>query len=157
MKCISIPSEDFIFIGEKIESMANKYIFSPMGLSFSAMRILGYLQNKKVVTAKELILLTGKSKSNITQRLHVLERNGLITREKSSTSQDQRETFLKITPRGKSQIKKVLKKIDKFHLAKDRFFTKKEIEDHIKFMQKLSIFLDQEDEKLSNIFNQKSN
>lgn len=153
MKCIQIPSEDFIFIGEKIESMANKYIFLPMNMSLSAMRILGYINGKKKTTATELIHLTGKSKSNITQRLNVLEKNGLIKRLKSEDSKDKRETFIKITPKGKTRVKEATKKIEKFHLSKENFFTKKEIENHIKFMNKLSCFLDKEEAKLNQIFN----
>lgn len=155
MKCIKIPSEDFIFVGEKIESMANKYIFNPMGLSMSSMRILSYLQNKKITTAKELIQLTGKSKSNITQRLNTLEKNGLIIRDKDLESKDKRETFLKITSLGKNKIKEAMKKIEKFHLSKEKFFTKKEIESHIQFMKKLIIFLDKEEAQLKDVFNKK--
>lgn len=153
MKCIKIPSEDFIFIGEKIESMANKYIFKPMGLSLAAMRILSYLENKKITTAKELITLTGKTKSNIAQRLSLLEKNKLIVRKKFPQSKDKRETYLKITALGRKKLKEASNKIEKFHLSKEKFFTQKEIRGHIKFMQKLSIFLDKEDEKLRNIFN----
>lgn len=153
MKCIKIPSEDFIFIGEKIESMANKYIFKPMGLSLAAMRILSYLENKKITTAKELITLTGKTKSNIAQRLSLLEKNNLIVRKKFPQSKDKRETYLKITALGRKKLKEASGKIEKFHLAKEKFFTQKEIQEHIKFMQKLSIFLDKEDAKLRNIFN----
>ncbi|KKP68831.1 MAG: hypothetical protein UR66_C0003G0096 [Candidatus Moranbacteria bacterium GW2011_GWE1_35_17] len=155
MKCIKIPSEDFIFIGEKIESMANKCIFHPMGLSLSSMRILSYLHNKKVTTAKELLILTGKSKSNITQRLNILEKNGLITRDKSLQSKDRRETLLKITSLGKSRVKEAFNKVEKFHLSKEKYFTKKEIEEHIKFMHKLTIFLNKEEAKLKNVFNKK--
>ena len=155
MKCIKIPSEDFIFIGEKIESMANKCIFHPMGLSLSSMRILGYLHNKKVTTAKELILLTGKSKSNITQRLNILEKNGLITRSKSISSKDKRETILKITDLGKTQVKKAMKEIEKFHLANEKIFSKKEIITHIKFMKKLMTFLDEQEVKFKNIYRKK--
>lgn len=155
MKCIQIPSEDFIFIGEKIESMANKYIFLPMDMSLSAMRILGYINGKKKTTATELIRLTGKSKSNITQRLHILEKKGLIIRTKDIQNKDQRETFIEITPKGKTKVKEASKKIEKFHLSKEKFFTKKEIENHIKFMNKLSCFLDKEEVKLNQIFNSK--
>lgn len=153
MKCIKIPSEDFIFIGEKIESMANKYVFNPMGLTLSSMRILSYLENKEVTTAKELIILTGKSKSNITQRLNILEKNKLITKDKYAQRGDGREVYLKITPLGKRRIKEALKKVEKFHLAKEKFFTQKELREHVIFMKKLSIFLDQEDAKLRKVFN----
>lgn len=155
MKCIKIPSEDFIFIGEKIESMANKYVFGPMNMSLSAMRILGYVDCHDKITAKELIDLTGKSKSNITQRLNLLEKNGLLVRIKNHKSKDQRETFLKITPLGKSRMKEAFKKIEKFHLSKEKFFSKKEIEAHIKFMHKLTIFLNKEEAKLKDVFNKK--
>lgn len=153
MKCIHIPSEDFIFIGEKIESMANKYIFKPMDMSLSSMRVLSYINNKKTTTAKELIMLTGKSKSNITQRLNILEKNGLIIRSKDKNNKDHRETFLKITSEGKSKVKEAIRKIEKFHISKEKFFTKKEIESHIKFMKKLSLFLDREEAKLNQFFN----
>lgn len=155
MKCIKLPSEDFIFIGEKIESMANKHIFAPMNTTLSSMRLLGYINSQKNTTAKMLIELSGKSKSNITQRLNVLEKNGLVRRIKDTKSKDKRETFLKITPRGKSKVQEALKKIKKFHLSKMDFFTQKEIENHIKFMKKLSIFLDREDAKLKEVFNKK--
>jgi DNA-binding MarR family transcriptional regulator len=153
MNCIKIPSEDFIFIGEKIESMANKYVFGPMHMTLSSMRILGYINGKKITTAKELILLTGKSKSNITQRLNILEKNNLITRAKKNAHKDKRETFIKITPQGKSKVKQAFKKIEQFHISKEQFFTKKEIESHIKFMKKLSFFLDKEESKLNQFFN----
>ncbi|MFA6183483.1 MAG: MarR family transcriptional regulator [Parcubacteria group bacterium] len=153
MPCIKIPSEDFIFIGEKIESMANKYIFGPMNMSLSSMRVLGYVNSKKTTTAKELIRLTGKSKSNISQRLAILERNGFIIRIKNENNKDGRETFLKITSLGESKVKEAMQKIKKFHLSKEKYFSRKEISGHIKFMQKLIIFLEEEDSKLKEIFN----
>ena len=153
MNCIKIPSEDFIFIGEKIESIANKYIFNPMGMTLSSMRVLSYINCQDKINAKEIIELTGKSKSNITQRLNVLEKNGLIRRLKNDRAKDKREVYLKITPQGKRKVAEALRKIEKFHLSKTHFFTKKELENHIKFMRKLSLFLDKEEEKLKEIFN----
>lgn len=153
MRCIKIPSEDFIFIGEKIESMANKYIFAPMNTTLSSMRVLSYINCHKKITVKEIIELTGKTKSNITQRLNVLEKNGLIVRIKDLKSKDKRETYIKITSLGKKRVAKVLRKIEKFHLSKNNFFTQKEIVAHLKFMKKLSIFLNQEEIKLKDIFN----
>jgi DNA-binding MarR family transcriptional regulator len=154
MRCIKIPSEDFIFIGEKIESMANKYIFTPMHTTLSSMRILSYINCHKEITAKTIIELTGKTKSNITQRLNILEKNGLITRTKNPNAQDKRETYIKITPLGEKMVSEALRKIQKFHLSKNKFFTKKELEGHIKFMNKLSNFLTKEEEQLKKIFNQ---
>lgn len=153
MKCIKIPSEDFIFIGERIESMANKCIFAPMNTTLSSMRVLSYINCHKKITAREIIELTGKTKSNITQRLNVLEKNGLIIRMKDLKSKDRRETYIKITSLGKKKVAQALKKIEKFHLSKNKFFTQKEIIAHLKFMRKLSIFLNQEEIKLKNIFN----
>jgi DNA-binding MarR family transcriptional regulator len=134
--------------------MANKYIFAPMDMTFSSMRVLSYISCQKKITAKEIIELTGKSKSNITQRLNVLEKNGLIQRLKNSPSQDKREVYLKITPRGKKKVEEALRKIEKFHLSKSKFFTKKELQGHIKFMKKLSHFLDKKEAMLKKIFNQ---
>lgn len=152
MNCIKIPSEDFIFIGEKIESMANKYVFNPMGMSLSSMRVLSYINCHSKITAKEIIELTGKTKSNITQRLNVLEKNGLIKRIKYDKSKDKREIYLKITPKGKKKVEEALKKIEKFHLSKTKFFTKEELKNHIKFMKKLSRFLDEKEALLKEIF-----
>lgn len=154
MNCIKIPSEDFIFIGEKIESMANKYIFNPMGMTLSSMRVLSYINCRDKITAKEIIGLTGKSKSNITQRLNVLEKNGLIKRLKNNCAKDKREIYLKITPQGKKKVEGALKEIEKFHLSKTKFFTQAELRGHIKFMKKLSHFLDKKEEMLKKIFNQ---
>jgi len=155
MRCIKIPSEDFIFIGEKIESMANKYIFRPSNTSLSAMRILSYASSKKSITAKEIIHLSGKTKSNITQRLNILERDGFIKRIKNLKNQDKREVFIKITTKGKKKVEEIKSQLKKFEISKDKCFTKKELSDHIKFMHKLNDFLNQKEELLKNIFNQK--
>lgn len=154
MNCIKIPSEDFIFIGEKIESMANKYIFNPMGMTLSSMRVLSYINFRDKITAKEIIELTGKTKSNITQRLNVLEKNGLIKRIRDTKKGDKRTVYLKITPQGKRKVAEALQKIEKFHISKNKFFTKEELRSHIKFMHKLADFLEKKETLLKKIFNQ---
>ena len=155
MQEIKIPSEDFIFIGEKIESMANKYIFRPAGTSLSAMRVLGYTNSKKSITAKNIMQLSGKSKSNITQRLNILERDGFIKRTRNPKGQDKREVLVKITPKGRKKVESIKDKLKKFEISKEKYFTKKELQEHLRFMQKLNNFLDEKEEILKNIFNQK--
>jgi len=154
MNCIKIPSEDFVFIGEKIESLANKHIFNPMGMTFSSMRVLSYINCRDKISAKEIIELTGKTKSNITQRLNVLEKNGLIRRIKDAGSEDKRTVYLKITPEGKRKVNEAMKKIRKIHALKNKFFTQEELLNHLGFMKKISDFLNKEEAMLKKIFNQ---
>ena len=122
----------------KLETLGNHYFLRPLGLSTQAVQIMKIVNHYKEVTPSGVCQCLGSSKSNITQRLKWLEQKGLI--EKSSTnSDDKRQIYFKLSADGQAKMKTINRQLKESEMHLEKFFTKEEIKNHIKFFQK---FLD---------------
>ena len=72
------PAESIVCLAHRFESIANKYVFYPMGLSAISMKILKLLKVHGRLTASDLIEMTSSTKSNMSQRLNFLEKEKYI-------------------------------------------------------------------------------
>lgn len=146
------PVEPIIHLAHRFESIANKYVFQPMGLSPISMKILKLLKNKKSMTASELVEITNATKSNISQRLNFLEKENYIARTYASDATDKRKITINLTPSGKKRIEDLEKRFKKAQISFEKKFTEKEIAQHREFIQKLNAILDSGENELEKIF-----
>lgn len=148
----SSPIAPIICLAHRFESIGNKYIFKPMGLSHTSIHILKLLERDKRLTSSDLIKITNASKSNMSQRLSFLEKEGYITRSYAKDSKDKRKIFIQITENGKKKITAIEKRIKQAQISFEKKFTKEELLHHKEFFKKLSSVLDSGENELEKIF-----
>lgn len=138
-------------LAHRIETIGNKYIFSPMGLSSSSVKILGMLTHHKNLTPSQILEMSNSTKSNISQRLNFLEKAGWITRDYGSDKQDKRKVKVMLTMQGKKKMKEISKVMEKARLSISMKFSKNELEQHKAFVNKLHDILDSEEKELAKL------
>lgn len=129
--------EPIIFTASRLEAIADRCIFRPIGINISSVKIMGLLCHKKIMTPREILELAGGTKSNLSQRLNFLEKNGYIKTQKN-TFADKRKMSIQLTLAGKKKLTEMQKHIHKVKLKLESNFTKKEIESHYAFFNKLN-------------------
>lgn len=148
-KTITAP---ILFTASRLESIANRFVFQPMGTSFSSMKILRLLELKGPQTPKRILELAGGTKSNLSQRLNYLEKNRFIVRDYAVVPGDKRQVVVKLTALGRKRLNLINLRIKKAQLTLAECFSQKEIEGHRKFFEKMNRILDREEKNLSKIF-----
>jgi DNA-binding MarR family transcriptional regulator len=139
-------------LAHRFESIANKYVFQPMGLSSISMKILKFLKNCGPMTASNLIEMTNATKSNMSQRLSFLEKEKYIVKNYASDSSDKRKILIELTQDGRKVIATLEKRIGKAQISFEKKFSKKEIAQHRAFVAKLNSILDSEEHELEKLF-----
>ncbi len=141
-----------VCLAHRIEAMANKYIFIPMGLSSTSVKILGMLSHHKSLTPSQIIELSNSTKSNISQRLSFLEKEGLITRDYATDKKDKRKVKVLLTDQGQKKLKEMRKVMTKAKISVEKKLSKNEITQHEAFMQKLNDIMDNSESELEKLF-----
>jgi DNA-binding MarR family transcriptional regulator len=142
-----------IYTASRLEAIANRYVFGPMGTTASGMKILGLLLKHGSLTPQRIRELSGGTKSNVSQRLGYLEKKGYIVRDEAVFPNDLRKILVKLTAKGKTQMTEVHKRMKSAQLCLASHFTEKEIEQHCKFIGKVNSIIDKEERNLNSIFN----
>lgn len=140
-----------VCLAHRVEGLANKHIFMPMGLSSISVKILGMLAHHKSLTPGQILEMSQSTKSNISQRLKFLEKEGLITRDYGSDKNDKRLVKVILTSKGKEKLKVMHKIIEKAKLNVENKLTKTEIENHRAFIKKLHELIDAEEKNLTRL------
>lgn len=148
----SSPIAPIICLAHRFESIGNKYIFKPMGLSPTSMQILKLLRNNDGLTSSDLIKITDASKSNMSQRLSFLEKEGYITRNYAKNDKDKRKIIIQITEGGKNKLADIERRVKKAQISFEKKFTEAELAHHKAFFKKLSGILDNGESELEKIF-----
>ncbi|EKE18857.1 MAG: hypothetical protein ACD_9C00212G0003 [uncultured bacterium] len=144
--------EPIICLAHRFESIANKYVFGPMGLSGASMKILKLLKLHGSLTSSNLVEMTNATKSNISQRLSFLEKEKYIIKTYASDNQDKRKVIIELTESGKEMISDLEKRFKKAHISFEKKFTKQEIANHKAFFKKLNSILDNGESELEKLF-----
>ena len=131
-----------VFTANRLESVAEQFMFKPMGLTAATFRILMILNGLGPKSPTELIEILGSTKSNLTQRLNWLSKNSLIilTRGKEN---DRRKTKAKITKLGEQKLQITCQLVKKNNLHIENYFSKKENREFLKLLYELNKGLDQ--------------
>jgi DNA-binding MarR family transcriptional regulator len=136
-KTISDSFENsFIVTAIRLEALSERYLFKPAGISSASFKMLAFIKNNNGCSPSSILDYRGGTKSNITQRLNLLERQGLIFSSRPQEG-DRRKVILQLTPAGARKLGEVLDNIKKSRIHMEKFFTKKELQSHLKFMSKL--------------------
>ncbi|MFA5185426.1 MAG: transcriptional regulator [Patescibacteria group bacterium] len=135
-------------IASRLENNANRYYFEPMGLSITYCRILCTLSGHKGTKPTEILQIIGGTKSNISQRLAVLEKRGFVKRQ-IEKSGDKRNVRVEMTDEGHKKYQEItsfmLKKSDYI----EQQFTTDEMH-HLKIIiGKLNKLMDSHEERLA--------
>lgn len=146
------PAESIICLSRRLESIANKYVFQPMGLSSISMKILKLVRRHGPLTASDMLDDLGATKSNISQRMNFLEKAGYIARKYGADKKDRRKIKIELTPKGKKTITELEKRFKKAQISFEEKFTQKELIDHRDFIKKINTILDEEKDNLEKIF-----
>jgi DNA-binding MarR family transcriptional regulator len=128
-------------MANRLENIASRYVFQPLGLSASSVKILGLLRHKRRATPGEILSCLGGTKSNISQRLRFLEKEGLIKRLPPRRAEDKRHVSIVLTAAGRRKLKIVSRHFSRSEMKLEEHFNLKEIQSHLKFFQKLHTVL----------------
>lgn len=133
--------EPVIFTASRLEVLSNRYLFGPMEMTVASVKILRLLDKHKKLTPKEILEKVGGTKSNISQRLELLQERGYI-KKNHADSDDKRSVFIEISLDGKKKIVELCKHLKKVKLEFESNFKKEEIEQHYIFFKKLNKLID---------------
>lgn len=133
----------------RLEALAQRHIFGRIGVSASGFKILALLARRPSMTPSEMLAELEVTKSNLSQRLRVLEEKHLVKRSAVGKNDDQRKTPFLITPAGKKKLGEAAIVAKKAGLSFEKDFTREEIRNHIAFFSKLIRILDQKEIELN--------
>ncbi len=94
-----------ILLAHRLEDTAERCFFAPHGLSMSTGRILMCLYRSDPQTPTEILNELGGKKSNITQRIALLEKMKLVARQTPKPNSDRRHIRFGLTALGKRHAK----------------------------------------------------
>ncbi|MDD3285094.1 MAG: MarR family winged helix-turn-helix transcriptional regulator [Patescibacteria group bacterium] len=130
-----------VFTAMRLEMLADRFMFKPLGLTTASFRILMLLDKLGPKTPSEIIELIGSTKSNVTQRLNFLSRQGLINLKRKA-GDDKRRVSAAITTLGLKQINAARRLFKKHNLRIENYFSPKEMQDFLRLIRKLNQGLD---------------
>ncbi len=126
----------------RLERFANSHIFKPIGLTSAIVQILYIINKQGSTTLTKLVQVLGRTKSNMTQRINLLENKGFVARS-GRDSGDARKNRIILTPKGKQVYQKAINRLRVSALDIDSLFSEQELSDHLDFMAKLNAKLDE--------------
>lgn len=144
-------TEELVCTGCRLQSIANKFVFSPMGFSETSIKILKAIEHGHASTLSDILKWVGGTKSNISQRLNFLEKEKLIERAYAA-SDDKRKVIIKITKEGKERMGKMEKRLEKAQIKLESIFAQSELKKGQEFLRKINSFIDQEEKHLKKYF-----
>lgn len=153
MKNTHIITHPIVYTATRLEAVANRFVFGPMGTTAASMKILGLLLAHGSLTPRRIVELGGGTKSNVSQRLNHLEKKKYIARAQDAYATDRRKVQVRLTQAGKNQVAEVRKRMKKAQICLAKCFNEKEIIQHVKFLEKINFIIDKEERNLDTIFN----
>ncbi len=143
-------SESIIHAAMRLENIANKHIFSHLGMTSASIKIMFVLKKCPAYnTPTKILEAIGGTRSNISQRLDFLEKKGFITRKHQELDSDKRKVNIMLTSQGKAKLMEAEKWLEKANMYLEKYFTQEELASHFAFFQKLNEALDAEEENKS--------
>jgi DNA-binding MarR family transcriptional regulator len=152
-------TDPIIVTASRLEAVANRYVFHPLGTSSTSMKIMHILDIKKTVAPGKLLEYVGGTKANISQHLKALEKIGFIERRYESDKNDRRKVAVSFSAKGRRHFQKIHgeihRRMRKAHLVLEDRFSAREIKQHCKFFKKLNEILDDPKNIIPKLFDKK--
>lgn len=133
-------ADPFIMTAMRLETLTERYLFKPTGISSASFKILAFIKNSPGCSPSQILNYLGGTKSNITQRLNLLEKNKYISSSRSTG--DKRKVLIFIDSSGVEKFNEVVDNFRKNSIYLEKFFNKKELCAHFSFMLKFNSILD---------------
>jgi DNA-binding MarR family transcriptional regulator len=140
--CSQSIFKQIVLTGTRLEALANKRLFGPMGLSSATLKILYTLSQHTSLAPTQLIQELGCTKSNITQRLNLLEKQDFIQRDHQVSGKDRRKVGVRLTEVGRRKLLDTMKAIHKNGSVLERHFSDIEKKACHNFMKKVNQILE---------------
>jgi len=147
-------AESIVMVGVRLRTIANRFVFSPAGITSSQFRILRMLCCDGSKRPSDIMKFAGGTKSNVSQRLNSLEKDGLIRRLAPKQGEDRRNVMIEATPKGEQMIENLLGRFQKSTDALNSKFTDEEIKALFAFLNKLNRVLDENEKRIPEVFDQ---
>ncbi len=154
MKQLKTLPEPIIYTASRLEAISNRFVFEPLKISLSSVKILCVLEQRGPLTLKEILNFSGGTKSNASQRLTVLEKNGYVKRNRAKVQDDKRKVVIEITKKGLEKLALIDKRLKKANLHLIKNFSKKEQELFFEFFERINKIINREENNLKEIFKQ---
>ncbi len=146
------PIEPILCIAQRFETIAQKYIFQPIGFSQTSMHILQNLKEQGPMIASDLIEILHTSKSNMSQRIAFLEKKRYIKKTPMQAGKDKRKVLISLTLSGRKKIIELESKIKEAEISFEKKFSAEELKNHKAFFKKIEQILDDGECELMKIF-----
>ncbi len=143
-----------VFTAMRLEALADRYMFKPLGLTTASFRILMMLAKAGPQAPSEIIEILGGTKSNATQRLNWLSRRGWI-KLTHKEGEDKRRASARITALGRQQVAKASRLFKDNDLHIEKYFSNKEMNDFMLLIRKLNLGLDQCEVSIAKLYEKK--
>lgn len=137
-----------MYIAHRLETNANRYYFEPMGLSSTYCKIICMLSAHGGARPTEILQKIGGTKSNISQRLDIMEKRGYVNRQ-IEQSGDKRNVRVQLTDVGQKKYHEIRAFMQKKSDYIEKQFSAEE-KRHLKsIIDKLNKLMDSHDERMS--------
>jgi len=147
-----VLSEIIIMTSTRLRTIANHFVFRKSKITGAQFRILRLLAKKNNQNSTDILRLIGGTKSNLSQRIKSLEKSGFVSRSTNKNGGDRRNIQLTVTQKGRELVAKLMRKFEKATSALENQFSKKEIEMQSKFFKKMNVLLDNNQNKIKELF-----
>jgi len=134
--------KQIIVTAARLEEVACQEFFKPLGLSSTTFKILHILSAHSAMTPTQITKGLDCGKSNLTQRLNLLEKNGLVRRVRPSTKADGRTVRITLTDVGKSKIDEAIQVLRKHGALLEKHFSHAEKKACHDFLKKVNQIID---------------
>lgn len=139
-------SDSIIRTAMRLENIANKHIFKHIDMTSASIKIMCIIAKcPDCNTPTKILELAGGTRSNISQRLDHLEKQGFIVRKHANNGSDKRQVNISLTSEGKTKLAHTEAWVKKANLYLEKYFTKEELAAHHAFFRKLNVILDTEE------------
>lgn len=129
-------TEKIIVLSRIIEHIANHNVLEKLDISLAGYEILHILHYHNETEPSVLAKFLGSGKSNVTQRVNILLKNGLVTKVKSKNS-DGRKSPIKLTAKGEKLFAIANEQLNKETNDLEKMIGEDEVKNHSPFLEKI--------------------
>jgi DNA-binding MarR family transcriptional regulator len=137
--------QQLVLTATRLESHVNRHYFEPMDLSTTYCRIICMLAENEGLTPTEILRQIGGTKSNISQRLDVLENKGYAQRHTPKIG-DKRNIQVRLTDQGRDKYRQLMDFVSEKSKTLELQFTPEEKTHMFSILEKLNVIMDQKDD-----------
>ncbi|MFA6458141.1 MAG: MarR family transcriptional regulator [Patescibacteria group bacterium] len=145
-------SEIIIMTSTRLRAIANRCVFRESKITGTQFRILRLLMLRDQQQPTEVLKLVGGTKSNVSQRIKSLEKQGFVVRSAHQAGVDRRNVYIAITASGRKLVEGLMQRFHKAAKSLENQFSQKEVAAQFDFFKKLNQLLDENEQAIIKLF-----